>query len=429
MVYSDLIFPRPFHICFIPNTYLYKLWYGGRGGGKSETLARALLTIAAQNPRTRVLCTREIQDSIKDSVHKTLSDIIYEYTLPGFKVQQDVISHRNGSDFIFKGAKHNINAIKSTKGIKYCWVEEAQSISEETLEILIPTIREANAEIWFSFNRMTRKDAVFERFCVRPDPETHTQKINWYDNPFFPDILNRQRLECLRNRPERYRHIWDGEPDTKYEGSVVKRFTPKHIQEVYYQPDLPLYIACDFNKNPMMWALAHISLDNRGNLDKPFFFDEIVVDNTDVRESADIFLERYPNHKGSIILMGDASGAYTDHKTKWSNYAILENALRDHGYKDVTRKLRASNPRIDNRIDAFNEKIYTTEDEPQLYVAPRCKYILYNIEELRYKPGTTKIDLPGSDKIRREPETKYLGHIFDAVSYLIEFFWPVTKDL
>ena len=148
--------------------YRYKVAFGGRGGAKTRSIARALISRAGSGYE-RVLCAREFQASIKDSVHKVLKDEIFRLGLSWlFEITRDsIICHRTGSEFIFKGLWNNENGIRSTEGITICWIEEAQLVSHDSWEALIPTIRDAGSEIWISFNPIGEDDPTYKRF-VKP---------------------------------------------------------------------------------------------------------------------------------------------------------------------------------------------------------------------------------------------------------------------
>jgi len=187
----------------------YKVAYGGRGSAKSWTIARMLLLRAMEKP-IRVLCTREIQDSIKDSVHKLLKDQIDLLELKGFIVQNDVIKHVNGSEFLFKGLYTNLSKIKSFEGVDYCWIEEAESISSMSWEILDPTIRKPNSEIWISFNPRYENDIIYKTFILNKRDNATVIKVNWQDNKYFPEELKKQKDHMQRTDPDLYLHIWEG---------------------------------------------------------------------------------------------------------------------------------------------------------------------------------------------------------------------------
>lgn len=222
--------------------------YGGRGGAKSWAIAIALLSIG-MNRQIRVLCARELQVSIADSVHKLLSDIIssHEGMAAFYDVQNKAIYGKNGTEFSFKGLKHNAGEIKSYEGVDYCWVEEAQAVSDKSWEVLIPTIRKDNSEIWLSFNPKNATDPTWQRFVLGKDDDVILEKVGWQHNPFFPEVMEKERLKLLANDPEAYKHVYDGEFDTRYSGAVYAKFVkPEHISAlVEHDPDYPVYTAWD----------------------------------------------------------------------------------------------------------------------------------------------------------------------------------------
>lgn len=200
----------------------YKVFYGGRGGSKSWAFARALLMLSLQK-RHRILCAREFQTSIADSVHKLLCDQIAALGLsPLFTITKTAITNTVGSEFIFKGLRFNAAEIKSLEGVSLCWVEEAALVSKESWELLIPTIRAAESEIWVSFNPRSPSDDTYRRFVVEPPADAIVRKVGWQDNPWFPEALDRERLYCLKVNPAAYQHIWEGEPQTFSEAQVFK---------------------------------------------------------------------------------------------------------------------------------------------------------------------------------------------------------------
>lgn len=226
----------------------YKIFYGGRGGGKSWAFAIALLSIGMSRP-IRVLCARELQVSIADSVHKLLSDVISANApmQSFYTVTQKAIVGKNGTEFSFKGLKHNVSEIKSYEGVDYCWVEEAQTVSDKSWETLIPTIRKDNSEIWISFNPKNATDPTWNRFVINKRDNSIVRKVNWADNPFFPAVLNDERMHLLKTDPVAYQHIWEGDFDTRYSGAVYAKFV-KHEQitnRVKHDPDYPVYTAWD----------------------------------------------------------------------------------------------------------------------------------------------------------------------------------------
>ena len=221
----------------------YKVAYGGRGSGKSWTDARCLILLAMKS-KVRILCTRQLQTSIRDSVHKLLSDSIAFLGLDSFfDITRDSIRCHNGSEFIFKGIQNNVNEIKSIEGIDYCWVEEAQSVSEESWNILIPTIRKENSEIWVTFNPDREEDATYQRFIKNPPPDSIVQLVNYNDNPWFPEVLRKEMEYDKEVDYGKYEHIWLGKTviDTDlqiYHGKFeLKEFATPNDAVFYYGAD------------------------------------------------------------------------------------------------------------------------------------------------------------------------------------------------
>jgi phage terminase, large subunit, PBSX family len=187
----------------------YKILWGGRGGARSWTVARTLLLKAAQQ-KLRVLCAREMQSSIKDSVHQLLRDQIELMGLTGYIVTDREIRHINGSFFIFAGLRHNTSKIKSLEGIDVCWVEEAERITKESWAILIPTIRKTGSEIWVTFNPDQATDATYARFITHAPTDCWAKKVGWEDNPWLTPELRAEKDYMYATDPDAADHVWGG---------------------------------------------------------------------------------------------------------------------------------------------------------------------------------------------------------------------------
>lgn len=200
----------------------YKLYHGGRAGGKSWGFADSALILGRQK-KLRIACVREIQDSIKDSVHKLLSDRIRLFGLNDYRIMEDsIINQITGTEIIFKGLKdQNAKNIKSLEGIDICWIEEGQTITRKSWEILDPTIRKDGSEIWISMNRDEETDPLWKILATNPDDDTLVVKVNWYDNPFCPDEIKRQALKCKSDDYDTYLHIWEGEPKSQGDKKLI----------------------------------------------------------------------------------------------------------------------------------------------------------------------------------------------------------------
>lgn len=211
--------PKKLKFLFMPHRY--KVAYGGRGGGKSWAFAITLLVIGQQR-KIRVLCAREVQKSIKDSVHKLLADQIDRLQLNDFyQVLNTEIKGRNGTEFSFVGLRHvDKNSMKSFEGADYCWIEEAHSVSKSSWDVLIPTIRKENSEIWLSLNPELETDYTYQHFILNPPPSARVQKINWNDNPHFPDVLKEELEFSKQTNYDDYLHIWEGHCKQMLEGAI-----------------------------------------------------------------------------------------------------------------------------------------------------------------------------------------------------------------
>lgn len=215
-------FPAKLQFLFKPKRY--KIAYGGRGGTKSWGFARALLILGAQS-QLRILCARETQKSIADSVYKLLCDQIEALQLQYFyNITKTNIVGANGTEFTFAGIRQSsVGDIKSYEGCDVCWVEEAQIVSKRSWDILIPTIRKESSEIWVSFNPDLETDDTYRRFVVSPPANADVVKVNWRDNPWFPNVLRQEMLDLKSKSEEDYEHIYEGMCKQVVEGAIYRK--------------------------------------------------------------------------------------------------------------------------------------------------------------------------------------------------------------
>jgi phage terminase large subunit len=248
-------FPDKLDFLFQPHRY--KVAYGGRGSGKSWGFARALLLQASNKP-LRILCAREIQRSIRQSVHQLLTDQIQALGLgPFYEVLESEIRGVNGSLFSFTGLANNtVESIKSYEGVQIVWCEEAQTISRKSWDILIPTIRKPDSEIWVSFNPNIDTDNTYQRFVVDPPENAKVVKINWQDNPWFPDVLEDERQHSLKTNPD-YANIWEGDCKAAVDGAIYSNEIREaqegnRITTVPYDPMMKVHVVMDLGWNDSM---------------------------------------------------------------------------------------------------------------------------------------------------------------------------------
>ena len=227
----------------------FKVTHGGRGGAKSHSIAQALIMLADAQP-LRIACCREVQKTLAESSKQVIEDYIERMGVEDSFVSQKnaVIHRRTGSLFGFHGLReHTAKSIKSLENTHIAWVEEADSVSKRSYEMLIPTIRPAQkgavSEIWLSFNPDKSDDYAYDRFVAHRDPDAWVQEVNWRDNPFFPAVLEAERVKCRLLNEDLYQHIWEGKCRTEV-GLMFKRTMFGWYDRL---PDrLSLYMASDY---------------------------------------------------------------------------------------------------------------------------------------------------------------------------------------
>ena len=267
-IISQVEFPEKLSILF--DSARYKVLYGGRGGAKSWGIARALLIIGARKT-TRILCAREFQTSIRDSVHKLLSDQIVSMGLIDFyEITQNSIRGKNGTEFSFVGLKNNVANIKSYEGCDICWVEEAQTTSKLSWNVLIPTIRKEGSEIWISFNPELETDETFQRFIVNTPENSIVQRINWSDNPWFPETLRLEKDALFVRDREAYNTVWEGVCRQTVDGAIFAKEMQQaefeqRITRVPYDATKPVLAVFDIGwaDATAVWFVQFIGMETR----------------------------------------------------------------------------------------------------------------------------------------------------------------------
>lgn len=261
-------FPAKLRCLWKPNRYI--VLYGGRGGAKSWGVARALLIQAAQAP-LRVLCAREIQNSIAESVHQLLKDQIAALGLADFyEVTDKEIRGRNGSLFIFAGLRHNIASIKSKEGIDVVWIEEGEAVTANSWNTLIPTIRKEGSRIVVVFNPRLDTDETYKRFVLDPPEGALVVKVGWQDNPWFPAVLDEERRSLQAKDPVAYLNVWEGHCKQVLDGAVyaneiVAATAENRIARVPYVPGSPVSTFWDLGKRDLtaIWFAQFVGLEPR----------------------------------------------------------------------------------------------------------------------------------------------------------------------
>ena len=321
-----LPFPKKLKCLFEPKHSRYRVLFGGRGASKSHSVSRALLCMGVIRT-LRILCAREFQTSIKDSVHKLLCDQIYNLGLQAhYEITQTTIRGSNGTEFIFAGIKNNINGLKSIEGIDYCWVEEANNVTKSSFDILIPTIRKENSEIWITFNPELPTDETYKRFVISPPDNAVVQKVNWNDNPWFPEVLDIER-QALRNRDfEAYQNVWEGFTRSTIDGAVFGKEMARAEQDgricnVPYDATKPVMAVFDIGwaDATAVWFVQFVGMETR--LIRYFETTQTTISEILAR------MQTFGYVYDTLYLPHDAQN-----KTLAANGRSLEDIVRNSGY-------------------------------------------------------------------------------------------------
>lgn len=222
---NEILIPSEF-ARLLDNDWREAIVEGGRYSLKSHTVARVIL-IKAMQKKTRVLCGREFQNSITESVHQLFADLIEYYGLTMFEVRRDsIVNKLNGSDFIFKGVRHNMQSIKSIEGVDIFWGEESQTFSKESIDVITPTVRKPGSQLIWTLNRLLELDPIYERIVIDEMPNTiHikanydvAQKYGWLPDEILAEIEHDKKVN-----PGLYTHKWLGQPLSQVDDAIIGR--------------------------------------------------------------------------------------------------------------------------------------------------------------------------------------------------------------
>lgn len=248
----------------------YKIFHGGRGGAKSTSIAR-YYAVRGYSEKRKVICTREIQKSIQDSVHALLEQEIINLGLRDFyTITKTSILGRNRTEFLFAGLRSNIANIKSIPGLTDGWVEEADSASPTNIQTLDYTIREPDSELILSFNPSLEDDTIYQDYVVNPPEDSIVVKMGWQDNPWFPDVLRKRKDELRKKDYNSYLNVWEGQPKQAVEGAIFaeeirKASEERRITKVPIQPGVLVQTFWDLGQsdNTAIWFVQIVGMEFR----------------------------------------------------------------------------------------------------------------------------------------------------------------------
>lgn len=404
------------------------VYQGGFGSGKTWAGSLLGVLLALKFPGIMGLVGAQTYSLVRDTTLNTYFEHLENFGMRAgkdfiFNKSTQKLSLKNGSQILFRHFEEP-NKLKSLN-LGFVEIEEMSDIPYSTFKMLLGRMRQKISPVWKAFkyrifghtNPESRKGWIYETFALSKKPNFRLIQAPSTENIHLPETY----LENMRNLYDEnyYKINVLGHFGDFSNNLVVKNFSSKNVRKINYRPDLPLHISCDFNVDPMCWVLAF------KDSSRAYFFDEIILENTTTVEACAEFSRRYPAHRGRIIINGDASGDNRSCTSEYTNYILMRRALENFGYRSVSIEIRAFNPPIKNRIAAFNCMVKSFKGKRRLYFDPKCEKLLYNINNLKYREGTSVLDLPAIYKIHQNPEVKFLGHPFDAASYLVEYYFPI----
>ena len=407
------------------------LYQGGYGSGKTFCGSLLGILFCLKYPGVTGLVGAQTYTLLRDTTLKQYFEHLdnmgfragYHYD---YQKSEEILKFKNGSEILFRHLQEP-NKLKSLN-LAFVELEEMSDTPESTFKMLISRLRQTIKPEW-------KKNGFKYRLFGHTNPESSKGWIYKYFVEEKPDNYRLIQAPTTQNKflepdyVESMKELYDeeyyrinvlGEFGDYTSGLIVKNFSNENIKELHYQPDLPLHLTFDFNVDPMSCILAHVA----GG--KVFYFDEFILENTTTQGTMDEVLKKYPAHKTDIIINGDASGDNRSTQSEVSNYVIIRNALKRHYPNNKIKfDLRPYNPPIKNRIASFNAMICNHNGERKIFIDKRCKWLLYNIYNLKYKVGSDVVDVPTYSQIKTENNLKYLEHPFDAASYLVEYYFPI----
>lgn len=403
----------PEKLGFLFDSHRYKVAHGGRGSGKSWSFARALLILASKH-KLRVLCAREFQNSITDSVQRLLADQIEELGFgANFKIGRDLIVNTvTGSEFFFMGLRNDPHKVKSTEGIDIAWVEEAEKVSLDSWSMLVPTIRKEGSEIWVTFNPNFASDETAKRFIKCPPPDAKVVEVNWRDNPWFPPVLDKERLHAHATLPESdYLHTWEGKfrpiilgkavyPEFSHKLHIGQRLAPETAGEIIVGWD-------NTGLSPAI-SLSRINPVGQWLIFKEFCFSDVGI--MDATEALIRWCNDFLPTGSTYRHIGDPAGNIRDTTKQTPSMYIAERG-RDFGWgiyiEDGIQTFKTRRESVANRLTKL------VNGEPGVLMdAVGCPLLIEG-----FGGGYCYPEIGTSGIYRTDPEKNHYSHIHDSVQY------------
>jgi phage terminase large subunit len=371
---------------FIKSDYRFNVPWGGRGSAKSSTIARTLLCRSYESKKL-IMCGREHLSTIDHSVHQLLQDSIYEMGLSSsYRILQNGIIHRtNGSEFFYAGLKINADGLRSASNVDHLWIEEGATISKKTWEILEPTIRKDNSQIWITMNPQSKEDCLYREFIAGDPPDSSlVRKINWNQNPFFTKANEASRLRALARDPDMYRHVWEGEP-IQHSDSLI--FKGKWVVDDFEEPDNTYaYYGLDFGFIDPTAAVRCYIINNTLYISHEYYKRQVEINN--IGRGCE---ESIKDFKRSMIICDSAAPG---------NISFL----KKQGY-NVKPAVKGKG-RVEDLISFLRSF-------DRMVVHPRCEYMIRELGAYSYK-----MDARSGDVTPNIIDAD--NHLIDALRYSVE---------
>jgi PBSX family phage terminase large subunit len=418
------------------------MYQGGYGSGKTWGGSRLGILLCQKYPGITGLVVAKTFPLLRDT---TLNEYLKHLERFGFIKGQHYLFNKSESKIVFPlwgNATLLFRHLQEDWKVKsltvgFVEIEEASEITEADFRMLLSRLRQHNIarlRLFGHTNPQAQKGWIFKLFEQRAGKRTevldtgHTSVVHYRriivpttENKFNPPTY----LASMQDQfdPEYYAINVLGKDGDYTAGLVCKNWSIENEQDVVYNPDYPIHLSCDFNIDPMSWVLAQRI---EGIY---YFFDELVEENCTTQEAVSLFIKRYPHHKAGIIINGDASGqnrSTQSSSNSATDYTIIQNALRQSGYPAVRLDVKSCNPPVNNRIAAWNACTLNQNNLRRLIINPkRCKWLKWNVENLKYISGQRTIWEPTGREKERSRESKFYKHIWDAASYLVEKYDPI----
>lgn len=407
------------------------IYQGGYGSGKTWVGSLLGLLLTLKYPGILGLVAAKTYPMVRDTTLRTYKEHLdmlgLTYELKS-EHQNGHMVFPNGSEILFRGLD-NPEKVKSLN-LGFVQVEEISQIDESDFNMLLSRLRQSGIPRYRLFghtNPQANKGWIYENFVEnnQSTDNVHYRRVvsASNENTFLPEHY----VTSMQNQfdEEYYRINVLGQDGDYTAGLVNKSWNFANIDNsIEYDKDKRLYLTCDFNVDPMCWAIAH-----RYN-NEYHFIDELCIENTNIIETAARFADKYGKHEAGIIITGDASGNNrTDAgaRPQDTRYKILLSELSNLGVRNVALDVNKANPYIENRVESWNAMVCNSAGVRRVKVHPRCKWLIFNCDNLKYIPGSSVIWEPTPRDIERNSKMKFVKHIWDAASYLVEKYDPARK--